>query len=183
MVALEYISEAINNGNTSDEIRVALEYIGLEGIANIMRENGRIVNNFPDVRARAAGYLGELGTAEAKDALIKMLLADNEPWVLSETVKSLARIGINNDEETVKTIAWTVRRYDAIGPNDILAKSALDAFDAFARNNNGIKDYNTIEAIMLIRDGRYIRPVKEKAKEVLSNIRKYSQNGNGKQQR
>jgi hypothetical protein len=180
MVALEYISEAIDNGNTNDEIRAALEYIGLEGIANIMRENGRVVNNFPDVRARAAGYLGELGTTEAKDSLIKILLADNEPWVLSETVKSLAKIGINDDEETVRTIAWIIRRYDTIGPNDILAKSALEAFDTFARNNNGIKDYSTVQAIMRIRDGRYIRPVKEKAREVLTNIRKYSQNGSNK---
>jgi plasmid stability protein len=183
MVALEYISEAIEGGNTSDEIRAALEYMGLEGIANITRENGRVVNNFPDVRVRAAGYLGELGTAEAKDTLMKMLLADNEPWVLSETIKSLAKIGINDDEETVRTIAWIIRRYDTIGPNDILAKSALEAFDTFARNNNGIKDYSTVQAIMRIRDGRYIRPVKEKAKEVLANIRKYSQNDSGKQQR
>jgi hypothetical protein len=183
MVALEYISEAIEGGNTSDDIRAALEYLGLEGIANVMRENGRIVNNFPDVRARAAGYLGELGTVEAKNALIKMLLADNEPWVLSETVKSLAKIGINDDEETVRTIAWIIRRYDTIGPNDILAKAALEAFDTFARNNNGIKDYSTVQAIMRIRDGRYIRPVKDRAKEVLANIRKYSQNDSGKQQR
>jgi hypothetical protein len=183
MVALEYISEAIEGGNTSDEIRAALEYMGLEGITNITRENGRVVNNFPDVRARAAGYLGELGTTEAKDALIKILLADNEPWVLSETIKSLAKIGINDDEETVRTIAWIIRRYDTIGPNDILAKSALEAFDTFAQNNNGIKDYSTIQAIMRIRDGRYIRPVKERAKEVLANIRKYSQNDSGKQQR
>jgi plasmid stability protein len=181
MVALEYISEAIDSGNANDEIRAALEYMGLEGIANIMRENGRIVNNFPDVRARAAGYLGELGTTEAKDALIKMLLADNEPWVLSEAVKSLAKIGINDDEETVRTIAWIIRRYDTIGPNDILAKSALEAFDTFAQNNNGIKDYSTVQAIMRIRDGRYIRPVKDKAREVLGNIRKYSQSN--KQQR
>jgi hypothetical protein len=183
MVALEYISEAIEGGNASDEIRAALEYIGLEGITNIMRENGRIVNNFPDVRAKAASYLGELGTAEAKNALIKMLLADNEPWVLSEAVKSLGKIGIDDDEETIRTIAWIIRRYDTIGPNDILAKSALDAFDTFAQNNNGIKDYSTVQAIMRIRDGRYIRPVKERAKEVLSNIRKYSQNDSNKQQR
>jgi hypothetical protein len=183
MLALEYIEEAINNGNTGDEIRAALEYLGLEGITNITRENGRIVNNFPDVRVRAAGYLGELGTAEAKNALVKMLLADNEPWVLSETVKSLAKIGISDDEETVKTIAWIIRRYDTIGPNDILAKSALEAFDAFARNNSGIKDPGIIQMIMRIRDGRYIRPVREKAKEVLANLRKYSQNDSGKQPR
>jgi hypothetical protein len=183
MVALEYIEEALNNGNTSDEIRAALEYMGFEGITNITRADGRIVNNFPDIRVRAAGYLGELGTIEAKNTLIKMLLADNEPWVLSETVKSLGKIGINDDEETVKTIAWIIRRYDTIGPNDILAKSALEAFDVFARNNNGIKDYSTIQAIMRIRDGRYIRPVREKAKEVLANIRKYSQNDSGNQPR
>jgi hypothetical protein len=174
MVALEYISDAIENGNTSDEIRSALEYIGLEGVANVQRESGRVVNNFPDVRARAASYLGTVGTTEAKDSLLKMLLVDNEPWVLTETVKSLAKIGINDDEETVMTIAWIIRRYDAIGPNNPLAIAALDAFDSFAKNNNGLKDFSVVQAIILIRDGRYIRPVQEKARTVLSNIRKYS---------
>jgi HEAT repeat protein len=182
-VALEYISEAIENGNTSDDLRAALEHMGLEGVANIMRENGRIVNNFPDVRARSASFLGELGTTEAKNALIKMLLADNEPWVLSETVKSLAKIGINDDEETVRTIAWIIRRYDAIGPNDSLAKAALDAFDSFAKNNNGLRDFSAVQSIMLIRDGHYIKPVQERAKEVLTNIRKYAaQNDNNNKQ-
>lgn len=175
MLALEYISEAIDSGNTNDEIRGALEYIGLEGVGNVIRENGRIINNFPDIRARAAGFLGNMGTPEAKNSLIKMLLSDNEPWVLSETIKSLAKIGINDDEETVRTIAWIVRRYDTIAPNDVLAKSALDAFDSFAQSNDGIKDPSAIDAIMRIQNGRYIRQVQTRAKDVLANIRKHSQ--------
>ncbi|MDR1411857.1 MAG: HEAT repeat domain-containing protein [Spirochaetaceae bacterium] len=172
MLALEYISESIENGNTNDEIRGALEYIGLEGVGNVIRENGRIINNFPDIRARAAGFLGEMGTPEAKTSLVKMLLSDNEPWVLSEAIKSLAKIGLNDDEETVRSIAWIVRRYDTIAPNDVLAKSALDAFDSFSQNNNGIKDPSAIDAIMRIQNGRYIKPVQTRAKEVLANIRK-----------
>jgi hypothetical protein len=174
MVALEYISDAIEKGNASDDIRIALEYMGLEGIGHITRENGRIINNFPDVRVRVAGYLGSVGTPEAKTSLMKMLLSENEPWVLSETVKSLAKIGINDDEETVRSIAWIIRRYDAIGPNDTLAISALDAFDSFAKGNNGIKDFSAVQSIMLIRDGRYIKPVQDRAKTLLSNLRKYS---------
>ena len=34
LVALEYIGEAIGRGNTSDDVRNALEYLALEGLTN-----------------------------------------------------------------------------------------------------------------------------------------------------
>jgi plasmid stability protein len=180
LIALEYIDEAIKNGNTSDEIRVTLEYMGLEGLRNVTRENGRIVNNFPDVRAKTAVYLGEIGTAEAKESLIKMLLADNEPMVLTEAIKSLTKIGVNENDETVSAIAWIVRRYDSINPNNLLALAALEAFDSFGQSNEGVRDPSVIQAIIRIRDGRYIKPVQDKARNVLSNVRNTSSQNRGK---
>ena len=86
MVALEYIGEAINRGNRGEEIRAALEYLSFEGIINRTHQNGRLMNNYPDVRVKAAFYLGELGTPEARDTLIRMARADNEPMVITEAI-------------------------------------------------------------------------------------------------
>ncbi len=178
LVALEYIGDAIGNGNTSDEIRQALEYLALEGTVNKARESNRLVNNYPDVRAKAATYLGELGTKEAKDTLIKVLLADNEPMVLTEAVKSLGKIGINENEQTVEAISWVVTKYDILNPDNLLALSAIDAFEKIADANNGIKDPAAIRTIIRIAEGPYIRPVQNRAKELLGTLRKYSSKSN-----
>jgi hypothetical protein len=174
LVALEYIGDAIERGNTGEEVRAALEYLSMEGVMNKARENGRLVNNFPDVRRQAAKYLGDLGTEEAKNTLIKICVADPEPMVLQEAVKSLGKIGLNDNEETVNAIAWTVKRFDILNPDNLLALSAIDAFDKLASANSGIKDPEAIRILIRIAEGPYIRPVQDKAKQVLMDLRKYN---------
>jgi hypothetical protein len=174
LVALEYIGEAIGHGNTSDDVRNALEYLALEGLTNQTRENGRMINNFPDVRARAVTYLGEVGTPEAKNALLKVMLADPEPMVLTEAVKSLAKIGLNENEETANTISWVVTRFDVLNPDNLLALSALEAFETLAEKNGGLKDPSALRTIMRIADGRYITPVKDRARQLIFDLRQYN---------
>ena len=173
MVALEYIGDAINRGNKSDEIRAALEYLSLEGVVNVARENGRVVNNYPDVRKAAASYLGKLGTPEAKDTLLKMVNRDNEPMVITEAIRSLGTIGLNNADEVTQTICWTVNRFNVLNPDNFMALSALDAFSRIAKANNGIKDRSVTETILKIADGPYITPVRDRAKELLNELRQY----------
>lgn len=176
LVALEYIGDAISAGRTNDEIQKSLEYLALEGVVNKAREGGvgRVTNNFPDVRAKACEYLGEVGTQEAKDSLVKVLLADPEPMVLSEAVRSLAKIGMNDNDEVTTAISWILTRFDVLNPDNSLAYAALQAFDEIAQKNNGIKDPSVVRVIVRIAEGPYITPVRAKAKEVLGNLRKYS---------
>jgi HEAT repeat protein len=174
LVALEYISEAIERGNKSEDIRQALEYLSLEGIVNKARENGRLVNNFPDVRRQAVRYLGELGTVEAKNTLLKICLADNEPMVLQEAIKSLGDIGMNDNDETVSTITWIITRFDVLNPDNLLALSAIDAFAKIAEKNNGIKDPGAIRILMRIAEGPYIKPVQDRARLLVTDLRKYN---------
>jgi len=173
MVALEYINDAIARGNKSDEIRSALEFLSLEGVVNISRENGRVVNNFPDVRVKAATALGKLGTPEAKDTLLKMVNRDNEPMVITEAIKSLGIIGMNNADEVTQTICWTVNRFNVLNPDNLIALSALDAFSRIAKANNGIKDRTVTETILKIAQGTYITPVRDRATELLNELRQY----------
>ncbi|MDR0497562.1 MAG: HEAT repeat domain-containing protein [Treponema sp.] len=175
LVALEYIGDAINRGNKGDEVRAALEYLSLEGVVNITRENGRVVNNYPDVRTRAATYLGQLGTPEAKNALIKMVSADNEPMVLTEAIKSLGNLGINDNNDTINTIVWTVNRFNNLNPDNLLALSAIDAFEKLITAGRGSQDPNVIQILVKIAEGPYIRPVQDRAKAALSRLRGLNQ--------
>ncbi|MDR1506024.1 MAG: HEAT repeat domain-containing protein [Treponema sp.] len=181
MIALAYIGDAIDRGNTGDEVRQALEYMGLEGVLNRSRENGRLVNNFPDVRREAARYLGRMGTVEAKDALLKIIYYDNEPMVLQEAVKSLADIGNDDGGRTVSTIAWILMKFDNTNPDNLLALSAVEAFEKLGTASGGLRDPNAVQMLIRIAEGPYIRPVQDRAKAALGRIR-LSQAQSSKQQ-
>ena len=174
-LALQYIGEAIQKGNTGPGVHQALEYLGLEGILNRATENGRLINNFPTVRRDAARYLGELGTPEAKEILLKMIYNDSEPMVLQEVVKSLADIGNDDNGRTTETIAWILKKFDNTNPDNLLALVAIDAFDRLGTAKGGLKDPNAVQMLLRIADGsNYIRPVQNKAKAILLKIRQSS---------
>ena len=169
-VALEYIGNLIERGNTGEEVHSALEFLGLEGTRMLSRESGRLINNFPDVRVRAAARLGQLGTPEARDILTTMLLADNEPMVLSEAIRSLGLIGMNDNDETAGAISFVVSRFDITNPDNLLALSALEAFEKLIASG-GFAGPNTIGTIMRIAEGNYIRPVRDRARALLTELR------------
>jgi hypothetical protein len=171
LLALEYIGDAINRGNKSDEIRATLEYLSMEGVLNMSRESGRVLNNFPDVRKAAATYLGQLGTPEATTALVKMVNGDNEPMVISEAIRSLGNIATNDNDDVTRTISWTINRFHVLNPDNFLAFTALDTFEKIAVANNGLTDRFALETIIKIAEGPYVRPVQLRAKELLENLR------------
>ena len=172
-IALEYIGEALNKGNTNDEIRQTLEYLSREGRASTARENGRIVNNFPDVRRQSAKYLGQIGTEEARKNLIEIVQFENEETVLQEAIKSLGDIGSNPNNETVVIISWVMNRYNTLKPDNLMALATIDAFEKIARKNNGINSPEAIRTLILISEGLYVTPVKERAKQLLAELRTY----------
>ena len=85
-----------------------LEYLALEGSGRIVRESHRQVNNFPDVRRRAAELLGKVRTEQSKDALIFVLLNDDEPMVKAQAAYALGELGMNDNNEVVAALAFAV---------------------------------------------------------------------------
>ena len=174
LIALEYIADAIGRGSTNDDIRQTLEFLTREGRMTVARENGRVTNNFPDVRRQAARYLGQIGTEEAVLALIEILQFENEPMVLQEAVKSLGDIGINNNNDTVANIVWVARRFDNLNPDNLLAIATIDALEKIARKNGGLSYPDAIQLLLRISEGSYIRPVQERARQLLAEMRNFS---------
>jgi HEAT repeat protein len=176
LIALEYIGEALNRGSTNDEIRQTLEYLSREGVMSNARENGRLVNNFPDIRRQSAKYLAQIGTEEARKTLIDILQYEKYPTVLQEMIKALGDIGSNPNNETVNNIAWSVDRLLNIGQaDDLVALAAIDAFEKIARKNNGINSEAAIRTLMRIEDrtSPYVTPIKERARQLLAELRTY----------
>jgi hypothetical protein len=174
-IALKYAKQAIDGGRRSEEVRKSLEYLALESTNTIIRSGGlgRPTNNFPDIRMKACEYLGEFPSVESKDALIKVVRSDNEPMVLSAAIRSLGRIGMNDGDEVTQDIAFIIRRFDVLYPDNSLAFECLIALGRIAEKNGGIKDPAALQAVIRIATGNYIGPVKDLAKETLSRLRSY----------
>jgi hypothetical protein len=172
-VALGFIGDAIERGNKSDDIRQTLEFLSREGRRSIAMENGRVVNNFPDVRRESARYLGMIGTEEARKTLLDIVLFENEPMVLQEAITSLGDIGTNENNETVRIIASVVTRFDNLNPDNLMAIATIDAFEKIAQKNGGLNSREAIELLARISEGHYIRPVQERARQLLADLRAF----------
>jgi len=168
-VALQYIENAISAGRISEDLQVSLDALATEGISSVIREEGRTLNNFPDVRMKACELLGKMGTEEAKDTLIGVMYADNEPSVISAAVKALGELGFNENDEVVEMINWITRKFDIINPTSSLALEILNTYEKIApkvKNKTGM-----VEAIVRISTNyKYITPVRNRAYEVLKSV-------------
>jgi hypothetical protein len=166
--ALKNIGLAINSGNDGEEIRATLEYLATEGTISISRTNGRITNNYPLVRRESVKYLGELGTPEAKDTLLRILIAEDEPMVLCEAFLSLGKIGLNDNDQVAAAISQKLSHYEKTQPDDLLAITALEAYEQLLDSGGPIKDQRVIQSIQSIANGNYPRTVRERARSLLN---------------
>jgi len=173
MISLSYIKDALDRGSTNDEIRQTLEYLSMEGRRTVVRERGRIMNNFPDIRQQAVRYLGQVGTEDARKSLILVLQSENEPAVLQEAMKALGNIGTNENNETVTHIAWVMDNNINSNPDNLLALAAIDAFEKIGRKNNGLNAPEAIQTLLRISDGSFIKPVRDRARQLLADLRSY----------
>jgi len=172
LIALEFIGEALARGSRGPELHATLEFLSFEGIINLTRESGRVVNNFPDVRVRTAYMLGQMGTPEARETLLVMVARDNEPMVLTEAIRSLGIIGYDPDGESINTIAMTVNRFNNLNPDNLLALSAIDAIERISAANDGIVFPAAVQTLIRIAEGSYITIVRNRARTALSDLRR-----------
>ena len=134
LVALQYLEEAVQKGHATPDMTAALDRLAGEGITTQSRENGRLVNNFPDIRAKACDILAKVPTQESKNTLVKIALADNEPMVVTAAIRSLGDIGINDNDEVVNVIAFANRHNESLNPTSSLALEVLIAYEKLAPN-------------------------------------------------
>jgi hypothetical protein len=173
--ALNAINDAIDRGNTSSEVQIALEYLALEGLTRIARSNGRVVNNFPEIRRRAAITLSRIPSEDSKDTLLRLILIEKEPMVMTAAIKSLAEIGINDNNETLNVISWVLSHYGSMVGDEQLALSVLYAYERLGRGAGGAVDPMILASItQLANSPRYGRVVRTRAREVGDYLRGYT---------
>lgn len=175
--ALEFIRGMVDKGKaTSSNLEIVglLEELGGEGTTKQVVENRRVTNDFPDVRRESAELLGQIGGDQAREALLNMALKDKEPMVISEAVYSLGLIGAGDQQPRVESIITNlVKSQDTLRPDSNFAYAAASALEMLGKKSNGKVSPEVFAALIRIQNGNYIRPVREKAKQVLDEFTKF----------
>lgn len=169
LVALQYLENAIENGRSSPDMITALNGLAGEGITKQSRTNGRVMNNYPDIRAKACDLLGELPSEESKNTLVTIALDDKEPMVVTSAIRALGNIGINDNDEVVSMIQFVHKKYAALNPTSSLALEVLNAYEKLAptvQNKSAM-----IQSISEIGTNyHYVTPVRTKALQLLRDM-------------
>ena len=169
LVALQYIQDAIEKGKVSPDVERALDSLATVGLSTVVYENGRAMNNYPDIRIKACELLGKMGTKEAMKTLVRVMYADNEPSVVTAAVHSVGELGFNDGDEAVDMINWINRKFDIINPTSSLALEILNTYEKIASKVQNKKPM--VEGIMRIASNySYVTPVREKALALLKTV-------------
>ncbi|MDE7139461.1 MAG: HEAT repeat domain-containing protein [Treponemataceae bacterium] len=183
LVALSYLEAAIDDGRTSPDMMVALDQLAGEGITSQSRTNGRLSNNYPQVRAAACDLLAKVPTEESKTTLKKIALADNEPMVITAAVRALGEIGLNDKDDAVDTIAWVSQKNLYVNPTSSLALEVIIAYEKLAdkvENKSAmLQSVNKIATNHLFVSSVRTR-AKELSKKLATGSSSNSKNGNAK---
>ena len=179
LVAIQYLQAALDDGNTSDAVIQALDRLAGDGLTTQNRTNGRLMNNFPEIRREACKLMAKVPTEHSKNMLISIAVADNEPMVIAAACKSLGEIGINENDEAVDAIAFANRRNQVLNPTSSLALEVLNAFELLADSTENKK--TMIDAVARIStDYHYVTPVRQKAYKLLKKLSSSSDSSNKK---
>jgi len=175
--ALDLIGDMIDKGKATDknlDVVGLLDELGAEGTSKQVVENRRLINDFPDVRRRAAELLGQIGGDQAREILLNIAIQDKEPMVVAEAVYSLGEIGSGDQTARVEsTITNLVKAQDSVRPDSNFAFAAAAALEMLGKKDNGKVSPEVFAALIRIQNGNYIRPVREKAKQVLDGFTQY----------
>lgn len=175
--ALEYIRSMIDKGKATEksaDVINLLDELGGEGTTKQIFEGRKLKNDFPDVRRESAELLGQIGGDQAREILLTMATKDKEPMVMAEAVYSLGLIGSGSQSARVESIITNlIKEQDINRPDSNFAFAAVAALEMLGKKSDGKVSSEVFAALIRIQNGNYIRPVREKAKQVFDAFTKY----------
>jgi hypothetical protein len=158
--AVKSLEDLAKNGRKPEEARKILAKLSLEGTLFKEMQNGRIINNYPDVRERAVRALADFPGADAAKSLGDVIVNEKEPAVISAAIDSLTKLKAF-DDNTLNIVQFILYQYNALANDSRLANSLLSYYD------NCPPKPKVMSALSTIRDNpRYVPTVKHRAEQI-----------------
>ena len=108
--------------------------------------------------------MAKVPTEHTKNQLINIMVAEDEPMVLSAAVQSLGIINPENTDEVIEAIAFVNKRNMVLNPTSSLAFEVIEAFEKLSPNASNHKQMtNTLTQIY--SNYRYNSTVRNKAQQ------------------
>jgi len=172
MVALELLGKAAGGGNVTDEMYMAFERLMFSGSSNRVTMNGRVANGFPDVRRETAKRLGTVGTAQARNILLRASQSETDPLAMYEILNSLGTINADENGRTVATIVRAVGKFHrAPAPDNHIAMAAVNSLGLIAERDRNSISRDAFIYLLEVKRGPYVPAVRARASEVIDTLR------------
>jgi hypothetical protein len=148
----------------------AAEAVLTEGVLNPKFRGGRLINDFPELRGRAAELLGRQGDLGSRRPLFELMQYEWAAGGVGKSVEALGRLGGVGSGEG---IAFLLGRLQAGGSaiGDGLAAKMIDYVGREFRYH-GIVRRDAVELLQAIYLGEFGRAVRLKAVETLRGLKR-----------
>ena len=147
--------------DNSDATIDALIYGLQQGTIYVERKNGKVTNDFWDVRTVSALALGEIGNPKVLPYLYQAVRYEPDNYVRSAIAIAIGKIG---KKESLPEITRMIETADTSGTDDVLLLACIDAIKKIG-DREGF-----IPLVEIIR-GKYRRNVRIAAMEALKNMK------------
>ena len=140
-----------------------------EGSTRKEYENGRLVNDFPDVRRKAVKVLAKLGGDQSRDALVSVLLNDENSMVKAEACLALSEVGDSQTGEALRALVYVYRK--SYNPDPNFVKAIITSIEKIAKTNSAAYS-DAVFILSEIQLGNYNRDIREAAYKAVEELSK-----------
>lgn len=168
------LDEILNNFDSerySEDDKKLIELVDFlmgEGSIRKQFENGRIINDFPEIRRKSVKVMARIGGTDAKFSLLNALNTESHSSVKAEICLALAEPNISDDSgDILRALSYMYRTTNR--PDQNLVAALIDAVKNIARGN----PMSYSEAIYLlseIQHGNYNKDIRIRALDAIETL-------------
>jgi hypothetical protein len=144
-----------------------LEGVAGTGLANRSLQNQKLVNDFPDLRAAAAGLLGRVGSTASRAALLDAVNAETDGVALAAEIGALGAIASDGDGAPLRAIVRAFNRRAGQRPDNGVASAVVNAVGRIALYSGSFGEPGAVTILLTISRGGYDPAVKSAAQAIL----------------
>jgi PQQ-like domain len=137
------------------------------GLITQVRQNQQLINDFPDLRARAADLLARIGSIGSRAALLRSVAAETDSVALAAEVHALGELASDGDGASVAAIVRAFSRRADAPPDARLASAAVGALGRIALYEGTLEDPAAISLLIAVSGGPYDEAVRSAAAAIL----------------
>jgi HEAT repeat protein len=154
-----------------------ISFLATEAYDFQIRQDGRVTNDFPMIRAEAVQLLGSVGGPAATVTLQRVLKHEEDGYVLSRAVTAVAQASPEPSPELLSTLTALVNHMNAVRrPDNALAMAVINAVEDLHVSSKGIDDPDLFRALISIAQGGYSTAVRRAAVRVIDILRQQPSN-------